>query len=348
MSVWLKQSTVATLSIGPFVQTDFLGMATNLTLSQGDIRLSKSGGVWAQKNESTTSSHQERGYYAVPLDATDTNTLGRLKLAVAESGSLFVWQDFLVVAANIYDSLIGGGDTLNTDVTQWNGTNVSTPLTAGVPRVDLQLVGGIVVASNVAQLGVNVVAWVNTAAVASNLAIQTTVAKTTQVTGFNDPTAVQIRQEMDTNSVDLDAIIANASSIAGRLPTTLTGSGYIKADVLAWSGLASVASNIAIQVGLAKASQLLNFNDLSTSFVRTEIVGALTLDTYAEPGQGAPLATTTIERKNAYMYKAFRNKITQGATNLSLFADDGSTVDQKAIVSDDGSVYTRGEFGTGA
>lgn len=88
-------------------------------------------------------------------------------------------------------------------------------------------------------------------------------------------------------------------------------------------------------------------NDVSTSQVNAEVVDALATDTYAEPGQEAPAATTTLANKINYLYKAFRNKITQSSTEYKLYADDTTTVDQKATVSDDGSTFTRGEIGTG-
>jgi len=48
-----------------------------------------------------------------------------------------------------------------------------------------------------------------------------------------------------------------------------------------------------------------------------------------------------------WLYKAWRNKKTQTATTLSLFADDASTVDTKSTVSDDGTTTTIGEMATG-
>ena len=78
-----------------------------------------------------------------------------------------------------------------------------------------------------------------------------------------------------------------------------------------------------------------------------EVVDALATDTYAEPGQGAPAATTTLAAKLNYLYKAWRNKVTQDATTYKLYADDTTTVDQKAGVSDDATTFTRGEVGTG-
>lgn len=137
MARWLKQSTSVDVPIGPFVdQTDGFTAETALTLTQPDIRLKKDGGAWAQKNAAQTLSHEENGYYEVTLDATDTNTLGLLRLAVNESGALPVFEDFLVVPANVWDSLFST-DLLQIDVAQWLGTAAAAPTIAGVPEVDL-------------------------------------------------------------------------------------------------------------------------------------------------------------------------------------------------------------------
>lgn len=113
----LKQSTAATIKLGPFIDDgDGKTAETGLTISQADIRLSKNGGDIAQTNDATGATHDELGYYNVPLDATDTNTLGRLLVAVHESGALPVWKEFLVVTANVYDTLCST-DSLDVNVT---------------------------------------------------------------------------------------------------------------------------------------------------------------------------------------------------------------------------------------
>jgi len=81
--------------------------------------------------------------------------------------------------------------------------------------------------------------------------------------------------------------------------------------------------------------------------VNSQVVDALSTDTYAEPGQGAPAATASLVAKVGYLYKFLRNKLTQTATTLSVYNDAGDTVDQKATVSDDDTTFTRGEIETG-
>lgn len=87
---------------------------------------------------------------------------------------------------------------------------------------------------------------------------------------------------------------------------------------------------------------------LSAAQVNAEVVDALVTDTYAEPGQGAPAATASLAAKIGYLFKAWRNKHTQTSDTYKLFADDGTTVDQKAAsMSDDGTTFTRTEVGAG-
>jgi len=81
--------------------------------------------------------------------------------------------------------------------------------------------------------------------------------------------------------------------------------------------------------------------------VNAEVVDALNTDTYAEPGQELPAATNTLVKKIGYLFKAWRNKITQDGTDYKLYADDTTTVDQKASVTDAAGTFTKGEIAGG-
>lgn len=206
---FLKQSTAVTLRIGPFVDaTDAVTAEDSLTIAQADVRLSKNHGAFAQKNESTSCTHDENGWYQCPLNTTDTGTLGLLQIAVSESGALPVFHEFTVLPANVYDSIVSGSDYLQADAVQIEGGDAS------------------------------------------------------------------------------DAINA-------------------------------------------------------------QVVDCLNVDTYAEPGQGTPAATTTLVYKIGLLYKALRNKKLQTSSQFSLLADDATTVDHKATVGDDGTETSIGELATG-
>ena len=108
MTIWLKQSTAVDVILGPFVdETDGKTAETGLTLSQADCILIKGAAAAAQKNDATSATHLSNGHYKVPLNATDTGTLGRLRLLVNESGALPVWADYMVAPANVWDSMFG-------------------------------------------------------------------------------------------------------------------------------------------------------------------------------------------------------------------------------------------------
>jgi hypothetical protein len=135
MALLLKQSTAFSFRLGPFLDSgDGVTAETGLTLSQADFRLSKAGGAFAQKNETTSGTHDENGYYTCILNTTDTNTLGTLDIHVNESGALPVFKSFMVVPANVWDSLVGGTDVLDVSTTQFNGSAVTQ--SGGRPEVN--------------------------------------------------------------------------------------------------------------------------------------------------------------------------------------------------------------------
>ncbi len=114
--LFLKQSTSVSVKIGPFLDSvDGVTAEDGLTISRADVLLSKADGAFAQKTEATTCTHDAGGWYACPLDTTDTATVGRLQLSVEESGALPVWHDYFVLSANVYDALVGT-DLLQTDL----------------------------------------------------------------------------------------------------------------------------------------------------------------------------------------------------------------------------------------
>jgi len=122
--------------------------------------------------------------------------------------------------------------------------------------------------------------------------------------------------------------------ITGNITGNLSGSvGSVTGAV------GSVAGNVDGSVGSLAAQ--------AKADVNAEVVDALATDTYAEPGQATPGATTTIAVKLGYLYKAWRNKSTQTATEYNLYNDDTTTVGQKATVSDDATTATKGEVATG-
>lgn len=127
---FLKQSTSAVVNLGPFVDiTDGVtletGLATNMDNATTGIRLSKNGAAYADRNDATAPAYDAMGCYRITLDATDTNTLGRLRIIFEEAATcLPVWEDFSVLPANVYDSLFST-DLLQVDARQVVGVTLT-------------------------------------------------------------------------------------------------------------------------------------------------------------------------------------------------------------------------------
>jgi hypothetical protein len=116
--IYLKQSTASQeVPLGHFVDdSDGKTAETGLTISNTDIKIWKTGATSLADKNSGGATHMAGGVYYAVLDATDTNTLGPLTIFVHESGALPVKVDCCVLAANVYDSLIGNSDKLKADV----------------------------------------------------------------------------------------------------------------------------------------------------------------------------------------------------------------------------------------
>jgi hypothetical protein len=155
--IYLKQSTASQeVLLGPFVDsTDGNTAETGLTIANTDIKIWVAGATTLANKNSGGATHISAGNYYAVLDATDTATLGSGTMIVQVSGALAVRHDFCVLAANVYDSIIGGGDLLDVSTTQFNGSNVTA--SSGRPEVNTTHIAGSSVSTSTAQLGVNVV-----------------------------------------------------------------------------------------------------------------------------------------------------------------------------------------------
>jgi len=121
MGLLLKQSTSVDVLIGPFMdETNGKDTEEALTIEDEHVLLSKLGQALAAKNDANDATHDDLGYYNCPLNATDTNTLGTLQLCCHMAGALPVYHEYMVVTANVWDTLCGA-DLFQTDLTQMGG-----------------------------------------------------------------------------------------------------------------------------------------------------------------------------------------------------------------------------------
>ena len=356
MTQLLKQSTAATIKIGPFVDsTDGVTAETALTISQADIRLSKNGGAFAQTNNATGATHDENGYYGVPLDTTDTNTLGRLRVAVNESGSLPVWQDFMVVNANVYDSLIGGSDNLQVDTVQIEGSDATDQINAAADTAladydaptKAELDSGLAALNDLDAAGVRSAVGLASANLDTQLSAIDTVVDGIQTDLDNgtdglgaikaDTAAILIdTNELQTDDVpgliaalnDLDAAgirtavglaSANLDTQLGALPTAAENRAEMDSNSTQLAAI--VADTNELQTddvpGLIAA-----LNDISAADVNTQVDAAFTTQMADSVATDGSIAT---REQALYMILQFLTEFAISGTTLTVKKVDGST-----------------------
>lgn len=161
--------------------------------------------------------------------------------------------------------------------------------------------------------------------------------------------ATTTKPEVDAYSISDDATAANNAELA------YDGTGYgftgcTMPTVTTLTGHTAQTGDSFARIGAAGAS-LTDLGGMSTGMkaeINAEALDVINTDTFAEPGQEVPTSTTTIVDKIGYLYKAWRNKCDQSSSTYQLYADDASTVDQQAAVSEAAGTVTRGEVASGA
>jgi hypothetical protein len=165
MNSYLRQSTASQVrSIGPFVDdTDFKTLENALTIANTDIRIKKNGAASAAKNSGGATADGNGGLYAVTWNATDTDTVGELSVSVKVAGALVYFCTYFVLEEAVYDSMYAAAAP---------GYVVDQP--------------------------VNTTKWAGTTVTTGDIAIKTTLAKTTHITGFNDISTANVQTELGT------------------------------------------------------------------------------------------------------------------------------------------------------
>jgi len=123
-------------------------------------------------------------------------------------------------------------------------------------------------------------------------------------------------------------------SVTGNVGGNVVGSvGSVSGAVGSVTG--SVGGNVTGSVGSLGTTAQAN--------VKTQVVNALTVDTYSEESS-IPGTTFTLKQAITVAFMAFRNKMTQTASTSTLRnANDSGTV-ATSTVSDDGTTFTKGKY----
>lgn len=232
MGGFLKQSTAATIKIGPFLdKTD--GVSEETGLAGNGTEISKAGGAFGAGP--TLGTHDAEGWYPVSLTSGNTDTLGTLTIKSHDSAThLPVWHEFTVLPANAYDSLVGGTDTLQADVTQCGGSTVAA---GAIPNAAAGSTGGTPInGTNAAGITWTGQFKVQTGVVITNSTLN---GIGMSITGNGTAAGVSITGGSGAtgNAVDLIAASTNGSGLSA----TGTGSG---SDILA-----DITGNLSGSVG---------------------------------------------------------------------------------------------------
>jgi hypothetical protein len=295
-----------------------------------DSEVSKDGGTFADATSEATEIATSSGVYYLDLTATEMNA-DTVAIIVKTSSSGAKTTTLVMYPEEAGD--------IRVNVTAFGGT--AGTFSSGRPEVNTTHAAGTAWASGAITAAVIADNAIDAGAIAADAITAAKIADgaidaNTFAAGAITAAAIA------TDAIDADAIAADAvTEIQSGLATAAnlsTVAGYLDTEIAA----------ILEDTGTTLPAQIAALNNLSAAEVNAEVLDVLNTDTFAEPGQGAPAATASLAAKIGYLYKAWRNKITQTSTEYKLFADDAATVDQKATVGDDGTTFTKGEVGTGA
>lgn len=140
--------------------------------------------------------------------------------------------------------------------------------------------------------------------------------------------------------------IANMGS-AGTDTMSLEGFGQLIIAATCSAGTVAIRGNFTVTDNAGAVLTLSDDARIDVAQINGEVVDALNIDTYAEPGQGTPPAMATLVQKIGFLFKSMRNKLTSDADGVELYDDAGTTVDQKQAHADDGTTFSRSEMITG-
>lgn len=319
MTVFLRQSTASQeITLGRFVDsTDGNTEKTALTIANTDIKIWKTGATSLASKNSGGATHIANGVYYCVLDATDTDTIGPMEIHVHVSGALSVKQACVVLDEAVYDVLFG--------------TTALSTLAAGAA---MTLTAAYDPAKTAAQAGDTMKISAGTGAGQLDFTSGVVKANLAQILG----TALTETAGLLAGGFKKFFNVSTPTGTLNDLPGVVPGAN---------GGLPTVDASNRIAGIQGTKHTLDDLNDVSAATVKSQVVAAVATDTYAEPGQEAPAATNTLAVKIGYLFKAWRNKKTQTSTAFKLYADDGTTVDQKSTQSDDATTFTDGEVGSG-
>ncbi len=158
-----------------------------------------------------------------------------------------------------------------------------------------------------------------------------------------------------TGAIDADALATDAvdeivdqvweETASDHVGAGSTGNLIERLDIIATGGAGGLTDARAVLLSNLDAA----ISTVATpAQVNTEVLDVLNVDMITLPANVAPPLAPTHREAITHLYKAYRNRKEQSATEWRLFADNESTVEQKAVVSDDGTDARKEEIVAGS
>lgn len=344
----------------PGMSVDLLKSSITGTPTKTDLTLTTAGSQdWIELGN---------GMYYIEITAAQNNVEGELQVVGVATGILpFISPKYQVVPVTVFNSLVAGSDTLAADVTQIGGdaqsaTDLKDFADAGYDPATNKVQGVVLV--DTTTTNTDMVAAAPTAAAVADAVWDEAQSEHVGVGTFGE-TATEIASILDDTGT-AGVVVAAASKSGYDLNADQSGVTVGTVNALGASAAATVNTEVdnALDTAIPGTPTAGSLNDvikdldallpgagtlsvLAASDVNTQMLDVLKTDTSTLPAQVAPPATPTFEEMLMYLYKAWRNKSDQTSSLYQLYDDAGTTVDQKATVSDAAGTTTKGEVGAG-
>lgn len=383
MTFKLRESTASQeIPLGYFLDsTNGDSEETGLTIANTDIKLWKTGATTLANKNSGGATHMSNGIYYAVLDATDSNTLGPMVVFVHISGALSMKLECEVLPANGYDSLV-----LGTDILQVEPHSKSHCATAGTIFVGTQSSGSYsdTCVDDTNHWKITNVGGAVDAQLEFSIGTKRTptymecILQTVSGTGgdmdfyaYNYMTSAWDKLNYNTASTPgLSGRTYGVALLSDHKDPDYAGAGTVKircvsddhgpgenmeidlckitsVDSTSVFGGAQLLSQGKDDVNAECDTAVATLNNISTSDVNDQVVDVIRTDTNAEPTQGAPPATASLQEKIDYIYMILRNKGKVDTNYHTVYADNDTTEVMKAAVSEVSSVFTKDKFGAG-
>jgi hypothetical protein len=128
--MWAKQSTAATLIVGPILDSTGAEYASAVI---GDLSISKNGGTLTALAAAATLTVIANGQYTLVMTTGNLDTLGRAQITCNKSTYQMPPIGLVVVPAMVFDSLVLGTDFLQSDAMQFAGQTITAAAGVTMP-----------------------------------------------------------------------------------------------------------------------------------------------------------------------------------------------------------------------